>query len=1037
MIKLGLRLWAYIQAERSQGRTAPIDPFSRQIRPSACHGVPLGGMGSGSIGRGFRGEFRRWQLIPGVCEEAPVLANQFSVFVSRDGGKKYSSVLYPGRPSELGVAVNAVDNAGISSWDWNMSGQHSTYHAVFPRAWTIYEGEPDPELKISCRQVSPFIPNNYRESCLPSTVFSYTVINTGKSNATVSLLFSWANSVGGSSHLSGGHFNESFKEEDGVSGILLHHKTAKGHPPITFAIAAQDTNEVNVSVCPCFSLLGKDGEFSAKDMWTEMKEHGTFSESHWDSLPIAVSPPGGSIAGAVAATVVLQPHEKKTVTFTLVWDSPKVKFLKGRSYYRRYTKFYGFSGKAATRLAHDAILDFPKWEDAIIKWQEPILTNESLPEWYRFTLFNELYFLVAGGTIWTESETGTEKGESLATDRATKLVVSNHTTTDVQAETCPDVQTGELKNVEREDNANSMEENSPKISTGSSENGEQSVLSNDTTTEIQAEICRDAHTGESKIVDQEDTANSRERNSLNHSKVSSSVEAIISKPHLSYLCDAPHPFEFIDAGGREDEQSDEQNDEHDVACQRNSPTHSRVCEEMQDKAEASSAVFSMQALEHGDAHVIEDHRNDNNVGRFLYLEGLEYVMWCTYDVHFYASFALLELFPKLELCIQQEFADATLKQNLEKTKFLTDADRGVRKVLGAVPHDLGMHDPWIEVNAYNIHDTSKWKDLNCKFVLQVYRDFVVTQDIDFANKAWPSVFTAMAYMDKFDKDRDGLIENDGFPDQTYDTWTVHGVSAYCGGLWLAALQASASMAEKLNHSDNAKSFIAKFNQAKDAYEKKLWNGAYFNYDSGTSSNSNSIQADQLAGQMYMYASGLAPLFEEEKIKSTLGKIFEYNVMKVKGGKFGAVNGMHPDGKVDETCMQSREIWTGVTYLLAATMIHAGMVDEAFRTAEGIFHAGWSEEGFGYWFQTPESWTVNGHYRSLAYMRPLSIWAMQCAFNSKQCTVDATKDTEKGRSFSSHMGFSAITEVFGKVQKPQMENIRTCLRCLHDCMCKKC
>lgn len=63
-------------------------------------------------------------------------------------------------------------------------------------------------------------------------------------------------------------------------------------------------------------------------------QHGAFSESHWDSLPIAVSPPGGSIAGAVAATVVLQPHEKKTVTFTLVWDSPKVKFLKGRSYYR-------------------------------------------------------------------------------------------------------------------------------------------------------------------------------------------------------------------------------------------------------------------------------------------------------------------------------------------------------------------------------------------------------------------------------------------------------------------------------------------------------------------------------------------------------------------------------------------------------------------------------------------------------------------------------------------------------------------------------
>ena len=39
--------------------------------------------------------------------------------------------------------------------------------------------------------------------------------------------------------------------------------------------------------------------------------------------------------------------------------------------------------------------------------------------------------------------------------------------------------------------------------------------------------------------------------------------------------------------------------------------------------------------------------DDADVGRFLYLEGVEYIMWCTYDVHFYASFALLELFTKI------------------------------------------------------------------------------------------------------------------------------------------------------------------------------------------------------------------------------------------------------------------------------------------------------------------------------------------------------------------------------------------------------
>jgi len=38
-----------------------------------------------------------------------------------------------------------------------------------------FKGEPDPELKVSCRQISPFIPHDYQESSLPTSVFVYTV----------------------------------------------------------------------------------------------------------------------------------------------------------------------------------------------------------------------------------------------------------------------------------------------------------------------------------------------------------------------------------------------------------------------------------------------------------------------------------------------------------------------------------------------------------------------------------------------------------------------------------------------------------------------------------------------------------------------------------------------------------------------------------------------------------------------------------------------------------------------------------------------
>jgi non-lysosomal glucosylceramidase len=39
---------------------------------------------------------------------------------------------------------------------------------------------------------------------------------------------------------------------------------------------------------------------------------------------------------------------------------------------------------------------------------------------------------------------------------------------------------------------------------------------------------------------------------------------------------------------------------------------------------------------------------------------MEYHMWNTYDVHFYASFALLSLFPEIELSLQRDFARAVL-----------------------------------------------------------------------------------------------------------------------------------------------------------------------------------------------------------------------------------------------------------------------------------------------------------------------------------------------------------------------------------------
>lgn len=345
-------------------------------------------------------------------------------------------------------------------------------------------------------------------------------------------------------------------------------------------------------------------------------------------------------------------------------------------------------------------------------------------------------------------------------------------------------------------------------------------------------------------------------------------------------------------------------------------------------------------------------------------------MYNTYDVHFY-SFALLALFPELELSLQRDFARAVLLH-----------DPRLRRT-----HDVGLNDPWFELNAYLLHDATRWKDLNPKFVLQVYRDAVATGDAAFAEAAWPAVYTAMAYMDQFDRDGDVVIENEGIPDQTYDIWSVSGVSAYTGGLWVAALQAAAAMARIVGDRAAEAYFHERHGKARRVYDGELCNGSYFNYDNSGGATSSSIMADQLAGQWYARACGLEPVVEEAKARSALATVLDYNVMRVRGGAVGAVNGMRPDGSVDASSPQSKEVWPGVTYSVAAAMVHEGMPEAAFRTAKGAHDAAWSKDGFGYAFQTPEAWTVDGGYRSLHYMRPLGIWAMQWALSPPKLHKD--------------------------------------------------
>jgi non-lysosomal glucosylceramidase len=401
------------------------------------------------------------------------------------------------------------------------------------------------------------------------------------------------------------------------------------------------------------------------------------------------------------------------------------------------------------------------------------------------------------------------------------------------------------------------------------------------------------------------------------------------------------------------------------------------------------ALFNeLYALTAGGALWTAADENDPK-GRFAVLECLDYRWYESLDVRLYGSFALLMLWPELEKSVLLAFARAIPTSDDTPRIIGYNQAEAVRKIAGATPHDLGAPNehPWQQTNYTSYQDCNLWKDLPCDFVLQVYRDYLLTgaKDVEFLWECWPAAVETLAYLKTFDKDGDGIPENGGAPDQTFDDWKLLGVSAYCGGLWLAALEAVIAITEILiQHSQSSNPPIPTVNleetaatyriwleQAKPVYEEKLWNGQYYRLDS--ESGSEVVMADQLCGQFYAQMLGLADIVPVEHALSALKTVYDACFLRFHGGEFGAANGVLPDGKpVNPNATHPLEVWTGINFGLAAFMVQMGMKDEAFRMTEAVVRQVYDN---GLQFRTPEAITAAGTFRASLYLRPMAIWAI--------------------------------------------------------------
>lgn len=275
-------------------------------------------------------------------------------------------------------------------------------------------------------------------------------------------------------------------------------------------------------------------------------------------------------------------------------------------------------------------------------------------------------------------------------------------------------------------------------------------------------------------------------------------------------------------------------------------------------------------------------------GRFAFFEApVACPLMGTVDVGFYGSIPLAWFFPDLSKRQLRQFADAQRRD-------------------GYVPHDLGRE----RLDRASDGTTPvRWKDLNPKYALMVWRDFAWSGgDRRFLRDLYPSVRRALDWTAAADLDGDGLPEHEG-ADQTFDLWDMRGPQAYTAGLYLAALAAGRRMARLLKDKPYEALCARRFQETAFSFERKLWNGRFFG---------PTCLVTQLAGQWYADLTGLGDLVDSRKVRVALETI---RVRNARPTRYGWVNSVLADGRLDTANNHTKNVWIGMNcaYVSSALM----------------------------------------------------------------------------------------------------------------------
>ena len=342
-------------------------------------GLPLGGIGTGVVSLGGRGNLHDWEIVNRPAKGFDLEQTFFSLYTkASDGGSSATALEGVIPPADYeGARGASVPNHGLPRF------RECSFSAAYPFG-QVHLSDPDVPLRVRLEAFNPLIPGDSDASGIPVAILRFVLSNDSDAGIEAAVCGSLQNFIGtdGSSGACAGNVN-SFRQADGLAGIFMRSDGVDREAAQWGTLALTTPQQGGITARTAWADYSWGD--SLLDFWDDFSADGRLGErdrgnkdNPTGSLSVALSVPAN---GSAAVTFFISWHFPNRITWQEAGrNHPQSPLQAGTRIGNYYTTQYADAWEAAAYTA--ANLDWLESEtlsfvNGVLESDLPAVVKES------------------------------------------------------------------------------------------------------------------------------------------------------------------------------------------------------------------------------------------------------------------------------------------------------------------------------------------------------------------------------------------------------------------------------------------------------------------------------------------------------------------------------------------------------------------------------------------------------------------------------------------------------------------------------------